>query len=84
MINYRGAGAVAAPDRAFRRIDAETVRYEVTVADPTTFSRPWTAALSLEDRDHAGRVRVRVPRRQLRDAQHPQRRPRSRSKAARE
>jgi hypothetical protein len=32
----------------FRRVDANTVRYEVTVADPTTFSRPWTAALSLK------------------------------------
>ena len=33
----------------FRRIDDQTVRYEVTVDDPATFARPWTAALSLRN-----------------------------------
>ena len=48
MINYRGAtGALHVTER-FRRIDASTVRYEVTVADPATFSSPWTAMLSLK------------------------------------
>jgi len=47
MINYRGArGALRLTER-FRRVDANTVRYEVTVVDAETFSRPWTAALSL-------------------------------------
>jgi hypothetical protein len=51
MINYRGAtGALHVTER-FRRIDASTVRYEVTVADPATFSSPWTAMLSLKTSD---------------------------------
>jgi hypothetical protein len=48
MINYRGAtGALHVTER-FRRVDATTVGYEVTVTDPATFSTPWTAALSLK------------------------------------
>jgi hypothetical protein len=48
LVNYRGAtGALHLTER-FRRISAGTVRYEVTVSDPATFSRPWTAALSLK------------------------------------
>ena len=48
MINYRGAGAGLHLVERFRRVDANTVRYEVTVSDPATFARPWTAALSLK------------------------------------
>jgi hypothetical protein len=48
MINYRGAGGSLHLVERFRRVDANTVRYEVTVSDPATFSRPWTAALSLK------------------------------------
>jgi hypothetical protein len=47
MVNYRGAGGALHLVERFRRVDADTVRYEVTVSDPATFSRPWTAALSL-------------------------------------
>jgi hypothetical protein len=47
-VNYRGAGAAVHVVERFRRVDAATVRYEVTVEDPATFSRPWTAALSLK------------------------------------
>ncbi len=47
MVNYRGAtGALQVTER-FRRVADDTVRYEVTVSDPATFARPWTAALSL-------------------------------------
>jgi hypothetical protein len=35
----------------FRRVDPETVHYEVTVSDPATFARPWTAALDLRASD---------------------------------
>jgi hypothetical protein len=46
-INYRGAtGALHLTER-FRRVDGATVRYEVTVEDPATFGKPWTAALQL-------------------------------------
>jgi hypothetical protein len=48
MINYRGAGGGLHLVERFRRIDADTVRYEVTVSDPATFAKPWTAALSLK------------------------------------
>jgi len=48
MVNYRGAGAALHVIERFRRVDATTVRYEVTVEDPATFSRPWTAALNLK------------------------------------
>src|SRR5215510_10374401 len=41
VINYRGAGASLHVIERFKRIDANTVRYEVTVEDPKTFSRPW-------------------------------------------
>lgn len=47
VVNYRGAGPGLRLTERFRRISADTVRYEVTVSDSTTFSRPWTAALHL-------------------------------------
>jgi hypothetical protein len=48
MINYRGAGGGLHLVERFRRVDTNTVRYEVTVNDPATFAKPWTAALSLK------------------------------------
>jgi hypothetical protein len=51
IINYRGAGPALHLTEKFRRISPDTVRYEVTVADPTTFSKPWTAALHLRHSD---------------------------------
>jgi hypothetical protein len=47
IVNYRGAGPGLRLTERFRRISTDTVRYEVTVSDPATFSRPWTAALHL-------------------------------------
>ncbi len=32
----------------FTRIDEDTLRYEFTVDDPVTFSRPFTAVLSMK------------------------------------
>jgi hypothetical protein len=51
MINYRGAGPNLHLTEKFRRIGPDTVRYEVTVEDASTFSRPWTAALYLRHSD---------------------------------
>jgi hypothetical protein len=48
MVNYRGATAGLTLVERFRRTAGNTVRYEVTVADPATFARPWTAALDLK------------------------------------
>jgi hypothetical protein len=48
LVNYRGAGASLYVIERFRRVDNRTIRYEVTVEDPATFVRPWTAALSLK------------------------------------
>ncbi len=44
---YRGATTNLHVIEKFRRTDANTVHYELTVEDPTTFARPWTAALDL-------------------------------------
>jgi hypothetical protein len=46
-ISYHGSSSSLHLTERFRRTDANTVRYEVTVDDPTTFARPWTAALNL-------------------------------------
>jgi hypothetical protein len=45
--NYRGAGAHLRLVERFRR-GQKGLRYEVTVDDPHTFTRPWTAALNLK------------------------------------
>ena len=55
-INYRGAGPALHLTERFRRVDPNTVRYEVTVDDSTTFSRPWTAAISLKQDNRQSQV----------------------------
>jgi hypothetical protein len=45
---YRGATTNLHVIERFRRVDAATVHYELTVEDSTTFSRPWTASLDLK------------------------------------
>ena len=49
IVNYRGASGGLHLTERFRRVDARTVRYEVTVTEPSTFGRPWTAALHLRN-----------------------------------
>jgi hypothetical protein len=45
--NYRGSGAGLHLVERFKKVDANTLRYEVTVDDPLTWAKPWTAALDL-------------------------------------
>jgi hypothetical protein len=44
--NYRGAGPTLHLVERFRRVK-KGIRYEVTITDPHTFTRPWRAALNL-------------------------------------
>ena len=46
-LNYRGSSDALHLTEKFRRIERDVVRYEVTVEDPKTWTRPWTAALDL-------------------------------------
>jgi hypothetical protein len=45
---YRGSSDSMHLIERFRRIDKDSVRYEVTVDDPHTWTRPWTAALDMK------------------------------------
>ena len=54
----------------FTRPDANTLTYQATIEDPTVFVRPWTIEISM-DRTEGPLYEVGVPRRQLRDVQHP-------------
>jgi hypothetical protein len=48
----RPPGGVSGPDmrltERFTRIDADTLRYQATVDDPATFTRPWTVQVELK------------------------------------
>jgi len=46
--NYRGAGAGLHLIERYARTADGGLRYEVTVADPDTWARPWTAALDMQ------------------------------------
>jgi hypothetical protein len=52
-VNFRretslsGSSAATRLEERFTRVDPETVRYEFTVTDPTTYTRPWTAVMPL-------------------------------------
>jgi len=47
-LSYRGSSDALHLVERYRRIDKDTLRYEVTVDDPRTWSAPWTAALDLQ------------------------------------
>ncbi len=67
----------------FTRVDADTLEYEFTVTDPETWTSSWTASIPMQRTDRSD-VRVRVPRRELRHAQHPGRATRRREGPDRE
>ena len=45
--NYRGSRETLHLIERFTKTGPDSVRYEVTVDDPKTFTKPWTAALNL-------------------------------------
>ena len=45
---YRGGSRNQRLVERFRRVDADTLRYELTVIDPETWTAPWTVALDLK------------------------------------
>lgn len=45
--NFRGASEKMQLVERFSRVDADTLLYEFTVNDPTSFTRPWTAQVSM-------------------------------------
>jgi hypothetical protein len=61
--NFRGSGAGLHLTERFTRVDADTIAYEFTVSDPTTWTRPWTAAFPLTSLASAvgGRDEVTLP-----------------------
>ena len=49
--NFLGAAENLHLVERLTRVAADAIRYEVTVEDPTTWARPWTAAVTLERQD---------------------------------
>jgi hypothetical protein len=45
--NFRGASSSLNLVERFKRLDADTLLYEFTVTDPTTWTKPWTAAIAM-------------------------------------
>jgi hypothetical protein len=49
--NYRGSGDTLRLIERYTRTAPEQLRYEVTIDDPHTWERPWTAVLDLEPQE---------------------------------
>ena len=49
--NYRGSTEGLHLIERFTRVDADTVRYEFTIDDPTTFTKKWTVAIPMARTD---------------------------------
>ena len=49
--NFRGSTEGLHLIERFTRVDADTVRYEFTIDDPTTFTKKWTAAIPMARTD---------------------------------
>jgi hypothetical protein len=45
--NFRGSGENLHLVERFTRVDADTLNYEFSVDDPTSFTRSWTAAIPM-------------------------------------
>jgi hypothetical protein len=57
--NYMGSAENLHLVERFTRIAPDEIRYEVTVDDPTVWTRPWTAVVRLRRTDEVLRVRLR-------------------------
>ena len=49
--NFRGAGRNLHLTERFTRVDRDTIHYDITIEDPTTWTRPWTVRLRLQRTD---------------------------------
>ena len=49
--DFRGAAEGLRLVERFRRVDAATIDHQVTIQDPTAFTRPWTVAVPLRRTD---------------------------------
>jgi hypothetical protein len=49
--NFMGSGEHLRLVERFTRVAADKIDYEITVADPTTWTRPWTAVVQLKRTD---------------------------------
>ena len=58
----------------FKRVSKDVISYSATIEDPEIYTRPWTISFPLTADPDYRILRVRVPRRQLRDREHPARR----------
>ncbi len=70
---FRGSSENMHVTERFTRVDADTLSYEFTVDDPSTWATPWTAEAPMTK---IGRpdLRARLPRGQLRRDEHARRR----------
>jgi hypothetical protein len=74
----RAAQRGAAHGRAVHRVDPEMIDYEVHIDDPATFTKPWTFRMTITSQPGYRDLRIRLPRRQQRDAERAHRRARLR------
>ena len=71
-IAFQGSSENMRLTERFTRVDEDTIRYQFTVDDPATWTRPWSAEVPMEEDDRSD-IRARLSRRELRLVQHPRR-----------
>ncbi len=49
-VHFNGSSVGLRVEERFTRVDDETIRYEFTVTDPTTWTQPWSAEYPLMKR----------------------------------
>ena len=79
--DFRGSRETLRLVERFTRVGPDAINYAVTIDDPKTFTKPWTIGVVQAGQGADGNLRVRMPRGELCDAQHPERRARRRPRA---